>query len=91
MTPDSPHPAALVFPCPFAIKAMGLADDDFEALVVALVRAHAGELADDVVSTRASAGGKYLSVTVTIEASSRAQLDAIYLALSRHERVLMVL
>jgi len=34
---------------------------------------------------------RYQSVTLTISATSRAQLDAIYHDLSGHERVMMVL
>lgn len=79
------------FPCSFAIKAMGLAQDDFDALVVSLVRQHVAELGEGAVSTKLSAAGKYLSVTVTFEAESRAQLDGIYRSISGHERVLMAL
>ncbi|MEY4767812.1 MAG: hypothetical protein RL637_451, partial [Pseudomonadota bacterium] len=39
--------------------------------------------------SRASKNGQYLAVTVTIEASSQAQLDAIYYSLTAHPLVLM--
>lgn len=81
----------LEFPCSFAVKAMGLASDDFQALVTALVTEHTGALSRSAVTTRPSANGKYLSVTVTFTAHSKPQLDAIYQALSDHERVLMAL
>jgi putative lipoic acid-binding regulatory protein len=81
----------LEFPCRFPIKAMGLAAADFDALVVEIVRRHAPDLKESAVQSRSSRGGKYLSVTITIEATSKDQLDAIYQALSDHERVLMSL
>ncbi len=81
----------LEFPCRFPIKAMGLAAADFDTLVVGIVRRHAPDLKESAVQSRSSRGGKYLSVTVTIEATSKDQLDAIYQALSDHERVLMSL
>ena len=81
----------LEFPCRFPIKAMGLAAPDFGALVVGIVRRHAPDLKESAVQSRSSRGGKYLSVTITIEATSKDQLDAIYQALSDHERVLMSL
>jgi len=84
---DSPF----TFPCDFPIKAMGLATDDFEALVVSIVRQHCQDLGENAVKTRPSKTGKYLAVTVTIVAQSKAQLDAIYLALNNHERVSMTL
>ncbi len=79
------------FPCEFAIKAMGLATPEFDALVVELVRRHAPDLGEGSVATKPSKNGRYLSVTVTINATSREQLDAIYQALTDHELVLMSL
>jgi len=79
------------FPCSFAIKAMGLAENDFDALVVSLIRPHVSDLNEGAVSTKPSNGGKYISVTVTFEAESREQLDNIYRSVTAHERVLMAL
>ena len=79
------------FPCRFPIKAMGLADTDFDGLVISIVRRHVPRLPEDAVSYRSSRGGKYLAVTVVIEATSREQLDAIYQDLSANERILMAL
>ena len=79
------------FPCEFPIKAIGKDQDEFRALVVDIVRKHAPELDDDAVTTRPGSKGNYLAVTVTIEAVSRAQLDAIYHELSAHPAVIMAL
>jgi uncharacterized protein len=81
----------LEFPCRFPIKAMGADDGAFETLVVELVRKHAPDLAEASVASRASQGGKYLSVTVTVTATSREQLDNIYRELTACEQVLMAL
>ena len=70
---------------------MGEATFGFDALIVGIVRQHVPDLNEGAVSVRESRGGKYLSVTVNIRATSKAQLDEIYMALSSHERVLMVL
>lgn len=83
--------SALEFPCAFPIKVMGLADEDFGALVVEIVRRHAPQLDEAAVSVKLSRGGRYISVTVSITAQSRSQLDAIYRDLSGHERILTVL
>jgi len=79
------------FPCEFPIKAMGLAEGDFDCLVVSLIREHCPDLPEGAVTSRLSRGERYVSVTVTITARNRAQLDRIYQALSDEERVLMVL
>ena len=79
------------FPCSFPLKAIGRAGDDFEALVVSIVRRHVPGLDGGAVTSRPSRAGKYLAVTVTFTAASQAQLDALYRELSAHERVMMVL
>ncbi|MGH8520170.1 MAG: YbeD family protein [Gammaproteobacteria bacterium] len=80
-----------VFPCSFPIKAMGRAAGDFDVLVAEIVRKHVRDLSETAVTTRRSRGGRYLAVTVTVEAESQAQLDAIYRKLSSHRRVVLVL
>lgn len=79
------------FPCRFSVKAMGLATEDFDLLVVEIVNRHVSNLGEGAVTVRPSRGGKYLSVTVTFEARSKAQLDAIYQDLSADDRVLVSL
>lgn len=81
----------LEFPCDFPVKAFGHDTGDFDDLVMALVREHAPEVTPAAVRTRPSRGGRYLAVTVTVRAVSRAQLDDIYHALTAEERVLFAL
>ncbi|OQW79264.1 MAG: transcriptional regulator [Proteobacteria bacterium ST_bin11] len=81
----------LVFPCQFPIKAMGKHSDNFDAIVVEIVRRHVPDIQEGAVTTRPSKGGNYLSVTVMIEAHSREQLDAIYMGLTACPDVLMAL
>ncbi|MCG6872691.1 MAG: DUF493 domain-containing protein [Gammaproteobacteria bacterium] len=81
----------LRFPCRFEIKAMGRRQPRFESLVESIVAAHldGGEVLG--MQQRASRHGKYLSVTCTIEARDREQLDRIYRDLSAHPEVLAAL
>jgi len=88
---DSDQATGFEFPCEFPIKAMGLAADDFDALVVGIVISHVGDINEGAVAIRPSRNGKYTSVTVTFEARDQAQLDGLYRELSGHERILMVL
>jgi hypothetical protein len=85
------HDALFEFPCDFPIKVMGRAHVDLERLVAQIVRRHCPDLAEGAVQCRASRHGKYLSVTVTVRARSREQLDMLYRELSGQEQVLMVL
>jgi uncharacterized protein len=81
----------LEFPCDFPLKVMGIAAEDFDALVVAIVRRHVDDLREGAITAKESRNGKYVSLTVTIQAQSQQQLDDLYVELSTHQRVLMVL
>ena len=85
----SKEESLMEFPCSFPIKAMGKAAAEFDVLIVEIVRKYHPDVTEGAVKTRLSRGGKYISVTVTINAQSREQLDNIYLDLTAHERVLM--
>jgi putative lipoic acid-binding regulatory protein len=91
MSETSPEASPLTFPTPFPIKIMGRREEGFAQEVVAVVLAHAPDFDPATVEMRPSSAGTYLSVTVTIEARSRAQLDALYQALTGHPKVMMVL
>ena len=79
------------FPCTFPIKVMGNNTDELYPAVSAIMAKHVPGLDGVTFESRLSSGGKYLSITVTFTAQSRAQLDAIYLDLNGHELVLMTL
>lgn len=81
----------LVFPCEFPIKAMGKASATFEAQIISIMRRHVPDLDETTITCRPSQGGNYLAITVTIQATSRAQLDAIYQDLTACKDVLMAL
>ena len=79
------------FPCAFPLKIMGLADAALAQAVLEIVLRHAPDFAASTMAMRASSGGKYVSLTCTINAHSRAQLDTLYRELSSHPLVKIVL
>ncbi len=87
--PTTAEPEGMTYPCRFRVRAMGLDQDDFDALVVEIIRRHCPDIHEGAVSIRPSKNGKYISVSVDIEAQSREHLDAIYDDLTAHDRVLM--
>ena len=91
MTSEKENESAFSFPCDFPIKAMGHSSGNFELTVLEIIRRHAPDLTEGAFKSRPSSNGKYLSVTVTIRAESRKQLDAIYMDLTTCEHVLMAL
>lgn len=86
--PDTP---VMEFPCRFSIKAFGQQDTNFKQVVFDVIQVHAPELEHTDLSHKLSSGGRYVSVTATITAQSRAQLDAIYQDLTDHDAVVMSL
>lgn len=79
------------FPCQFPIKIMGRCDCELEILVLEVINRHVSNLSENALTTRPSTKGNFMSVTVTITATSRAQIDNIYLELTAREEVLMAL
>jgi len=79
------------FPCDFPIKVMGAATDDFRSLVLGIITRHFGAPADGCIEERPSSGGKYLGITVTVRAESKAQIDAAYVELTSCSQVLVAL
>ena len=79
------------FPCAFPVKIMGLTDDALAQTVLEIVLRHAPDFDGATMGMRASSGGKYLSLTCTINATSKPQLDALYRELSSHPLVKVAL
>ena len=79
------------FPCDFPIKVMGASRDGFAQAIVAIVSRHAPEFDAATLEMRPSKTGKYLSLTCTVRATSKAQLDALYRELTSHPWVKIVL
>ena len=70
---------------------MGKAQQDFTQIALAIVKYHAPDFDTATMAVKVSKKGTYLSITCTIRATSRVQLDALYQALSQHPMVAVVL
>jgi len=88
---DHDKDTLLQFPCDFPLKIMGRNVDGFADAVLAVVLRHAPDFDAASLQMRASRAGNYLSCTCTVRATSRAQLDALYLELTSHPLVKVVL
>ncbi len=90
--PEIPHDQSLIeYPCEFPIKVMGLMQESFAQTIVEVVVLHDPTFHAGKMDMRPSTKGTYLSLTVTIMAINREQLDNLYRALSSHPMVKMVL
>jgi putative lipoic acid-binding regulatory protein len=81
----------LEFPCDIPIKVLGRNVDGFRATVVDIVSLHFEEPADDDIRERLSRDNGYTSLTITIRAKTREQVDALYRELSDSDDIMMVL
>ena len=81
----------LEFPTEFPIKMMGRDDESFHRAARDIIHRHAGDLADSAWRQALSKNANYVSITVTITATSQEQLDSIYRELSAHDDILVAL
>ena len=79
------------YPSRFPIKVMGPKVEGFVGAVTGVAQQFDPEFDAGTVELRPSSGGRYLGVTVTVNATSREQLDGLYRALSSHPMVKVVL
>ena len=87
----NPTDSLIEYPSDFPIKVMGQMHDDFAQTLVDVVVRHDPTFHAGKMDMRPSAKGTYLSLTVTVRATSREQLDNLYRALSSHPMVKVVL
>ena len=91
MAKADPELSVLAFPCDFPIKIMGKTQAGFAQAVTEIVRRHAPDFDPAMLEMRPSREGRYLSLTCTVRAVSREQLDNLYRELCDHSMVTMVL
>lgn len=88
---DSDDDSIMEFPCQFPIKVIGRDENDFRSLAVGLVQTHTGEIESLSITENVSRNGRFLSLTITVTAVSREQLDQIYESLSASPSILVAL
>jgi putative lipoic acid-binding regulatory protein len=86
-----PRESLIEYPSAFPLKVMGEHAEGFEAAVVAVALQFDPAFDARTIERRPSKGGKYLGLTITVTATSRAQLDELYRTLSTHPMVKVVL
>jgi putative lipoic acid-binding regulatory protein len=89
---DDPRKESLIeYPCDFPIKVMGARVDGFAEAMAAVAQEFDPGFNPATIEMRPSKAGNYLSVTLTIKATSREQLDDLYRALTSHPMVKVAL
>ena len=86
-----PEQSLMEYPSAFPIKVMGTQGEGFTEAVVSIARQFDPAFDAATIESRPSKGGNYLGLTLTINATSREQLDELYRTLSTHPMVKVVL
>ena len=79
------------YPSAFPIKVVGVNEDGFVHAITHIARQFDPTFDAATIELRESGGGKYLGLTITVRATSRAQLDDLYRARSTHPMARWVL
>jgi hypothetical protein len=79
------------YPSDFPVKVIGHQHPEFVDTMVRLAQEFDPEFGTHKLELRASKTDKYLGITLIVRATSRAQLDDLYLALTRHPMVKLAL
>lgn len=89
---SSPTTDSLIeYPCRFPIKVMGAHHPDFVNVIAAVARDFEPDFDASSITVTPSKGGNYLGLTLRVWVTDRAQLDALYIALTGHPMVKVVL
>jgi putative lipoic acid-binding regulatory protein len=83
--------SAIEFPCEFPVKMMGHNSPEFRLTARALIEKHTDTVAESAIKESLSRNERFVSITITVTATSQQQLDDIYQDVSDHEDVLMAL
>lgn len=91
-SPSDPRKESLIeYPCDFPIKVMGARVDGFAEAMADIAKQFDPGFDPATIEMRPSKAGNYLSITLTIRATDREQLDNLYRALTGHPMVKVAL
>ena len=81
----------MVFPCDFKIKIMGVNTKTFADEIYAIICKHFPKTKQSAITSQQSREGNFLSITATIHVLDQQTLDALYMDLTQHPDIKMVL
>ena len=73
-----PEAPKIEFPCAYPIKVLGRSGYAFESVILEVFERHAPGFDRRSVTMRASSKGTFTSITITITATGRDQLEALH-------------
>ena len=88
---DDPEAPKIEFPCDYPIKVLGRISDAFEAIILEVFERHAPGFDQQSITLKASSKGTFTSMTVTITATGKTQLEDLHQDLLATGHVQMVI
>ena len=86
-----PEAPKIEFPCDYPIKVLGRSSDAYQSIILDVFERHAPGFDRDTIEVRDSRKGTFTSLTITITATGKEQLDALHRDLMATGHVQMVL
>jgi uncharacterized protein len=87
---DTPADDIIVYPCQMTVKVMGKNTQHFEKAIADIFKKEKVDPIEPIKKT-ASRQQKYLSLSITVQAESKEQMDALYVAITDHPDVILAL
>lgn len=81
----------MTFPCTISLKVFARGRDNLQSVVREIIVAEIAEENLFAIRARESSNGRYRSFSCRLRARDRATLDALFVRLSRHPQVLLVI
>ena len=81
----------MTFPCDFQIKIIGNNTEVFALEISSIARKHFPTTEDKAIRHQVSQQGNYLSISLTVYVEDQPTLDALYVELTKHPDIKMVL
>ena len=85
------NPDVWEFPCQHDIKIFGLAHHPLRERVVQIINQHVDDFDPATIRSKTSSGGKYQSLTASVNFVSKEQVEALFQALHACEEVTQTL
>ena len=85
------EPPKIEFPCEYPIKVLGRSTEEFRSVIIEVFERHAPGFDQETITVRDSARGTFTSLTITITATGKDQLDALHKDLMATGHVQMVI
>ncbi|MDA9272239.1 DUF493 domain-containing protein [bacterium] len=87
----NPNQSLMQFPCDFPLKIIGNNSASFVQEIAAIIQKHYPTVLESSLHCKPSQNSNYLAISVTLHVQNQPSLDALYLELTQHPGIKMVL